>query len=218
MVLSPTIHFAFPKYFATECENILQKTPHFGFLLGEKWRVGRMFWKTFFKILVYSIAVVPIFPPLSSSAQPNPLSHSHPHAIVHVHGSLIHVLWLIPSPSSHHYPLSTSPLVTVSLFRVSVPLVIFCLLVYFCSLGSSYRRGIFHLYLYKVIGSYFIETFIICYLFWCHIVPDLASRSPFKLVSVSFWHVSIIVSYILSSSFTFCMPLYILVHLGLSLP
>ena len=54
----------------------------------------------------------------------------NPHSIVHVHGSFIHVIWLVPSPSCHYSPFS-SPRAAVSLFHVSVSPVLFCSLVYF---------------------------------------------------------------------------------------
>ena len=79
----------------------------------------------------YSTAVFPIFPPFPSSTHPIPCSHSRfPHCC-HIHGLFIHVLCLVPSPSSHHYPPSPSPLVTFSLFHVSMSVVLFCSLVYF---------------------------------------------------------------------------------------
>ena len=58
------------------------------------------------------------------------LPQSIPHCC-HVHASFTLVLLLVPSPSSHYYPHLPSPLVTVSLFLVSMPLVLFCSLVYF---------------------------------------------------------------------------------------
>ena len=55
----------------------------------------------------------------------------NPHTVVHARGSFIHALCLVPSPSFHRYPPLPSPLVTVSLVHVSMPVVLFCLLVYF---------------------------------------------------------------------------------------
>ena len=59
-----------------------------------------------FSILIYSITIVPIFPlfPHLLSAPPAPTVN--PHTLVHVHGSFIHVLWLVLSPFSHHSFLS----------------------------------------------------------------------------------------------------------------
>ena len=49
-----------------------------------------------------------------------------PHPVVHVHGSFIPIHELDPYPSFSPYPPLPSPLVTVSLFLVSMPLVLFC--------------------------------------------------------------------------------------------
>ena len=78
-----------------------------------------------------SITVVPISPPLLFPAIPNPpLPHSILPTIDLVHGSCIHVPWLDPSPSPHDPP-PPSLLVTVSLFYISMSLVLFCPLVCF---------------------------------------------------------------------------------------
>ena len=66
--------------------------------------------------------------PLSSSP---PAATVHPHPAVHVHGSFTHVLRLVPSPSFHHFPATSSSLAAVSLFHASKSLVLLCLLVYF---------------------------------------------------------------------------------------
>ena len=60
-----------------------------------------------------------------------------------VHKSFIPILWLILSPSFHHFPPHISPLIALSLFRVSMSLVLFLSLVYFIisSLDSSYTWG-----------------------------------------------------------------------------
>ena len=79
--------------------------------------------RSFLLLFYYSCPIFPLCPPLHS---PLPASTVNPHIIVHVHGSFIHVLCLIPS--FHHYPLSPSPL--VSLFHISMSLVLFCSLVY----------------------------------------------------------------------------------------
>ena len=52
-----------------------------------------------------------------------------PNRVVHVHGSFMYVPWLFPFFPP--WPLSPQPLVTVNLFLISMPLVLFCLLVYF---------------------------------------------------------------------------------------
>ena len=69
---------------------------------------------------------------------PNTLTVS-PRNVAHVHVSFIHILCLVPSPSFQHYCPLPTPLVSVRLFEVSIPLVLLCLLLCFCSLGSSYR-------------------------------------------------------------------------------
>ena len=80
----------------------------------------------------YSVTVVPIFPPLPSSAQPAPCTL--PAGSQFPQSSLRHCpcMWVIHtcsltslSPSFYHYPLSLSPP-----FHVSLSLVLFCSLVY----------------------------------------------------------------------------------------
>ena len=74
-------------------------------------------------------------PHLSHMALPCPTHPStspfNPHPIVFVHGSSIHVPGLDPSPSFPNCLSSPSPLVTVSLFFISMSLFLFCLLVCF---------------------------------------------------------------------------------------
>ena len=72
-----------------------------------------------------------MFPRLPSSAHPTLQLPVNSHTVVHVRGSFIHVLCLVPSPSFHHYPPTPSPLVTVSLFHISMPVFLFCSLVHF---------------------------------------------------------------------------------------
>ena len=66
----------------------------------------------FIIILLLLSQFLPLWLPL-----PIPLPNSHSQfshfSFVHVHGSFIHVLRLVPSPSFHHYPPLPSPLVTV---------------------------------------------------------------------------------------------------------
>ena len=76
----------------------------------------------------YSITVVPVFSPLPSSTLPLPpllAPTVSSHTIVHVRASFIHLLCPVPPPSFQHYPPSCSPLVTFSLFHVSMPVVLF---------------------------------------------------------------------------------------------
>ena len=68
-----------------------------------------IFYYFLLKLFCCSITILLIFPPLLFSAQPT-LPTVSPHPIVHVHGSLIHVPWLVPSPSLHPYPPPLSPL------------------------------------------------------------------------------------------------------------
>ena len=79
----------------------------------------------------YFVTVVPIFLPLPCCAQPTPRSHSQS-----LHRCpcpwVIHTCFLTDTfPSFHHYSFPLSPLAVVSLFPVSMSLVIFCLLVNF---------------------------------------------------------------------------------------
>ena len=83
-----------------------------------------------FSFCCYSITVVLIFSlfVLLHPTHPTP-SQSIP--IVYVHGTFILVFWLVHSSSFHHYLPVPFPLATVSLFHVSMPLVLFCSWVYF---------------------------------------------------------------------------------------
>ena len=74
-----------------------------------------------------SVTVVPISPCCSPLPRPALTPTVNPHPVVPVSGSFIPV----PSPSCLPYPSSSSPLVTVSLFLVSMSLVLFCSLVCF---------------------------------------------------------------------------------------
>ena len=71
------------------------------------------------------------FPLSPSPPSPPPTSIVNPHTVVHIHGSCIYVLWLIPSPPFKQSTPLPSPLTVVSLLHVSRPLVLFWLLVYF---------------------------------------------------------------------------------------
>ena len=62
---------------------------------------------------------------------PPPTPTGNPHTAVHVHGSFKHVLWLVPSPSFHHYPPLPAPRDTSSLFHVSMPVFLFCSFILF---------------------------------------------------------------------------------------
>ena len=99
-----------------------------------KCQLGHMDWYPYLFYLIifycYSITVVLIFLPFSSSIQPKPLSSRRVPHCCHVHESFIHVLCLVPSTSVHHYPLPRFPLVTASLFRVSRPVVLLWPVVY----------------------------------------------------------------------------------------
>ena len=96
----------------------------------------------FIIVLLQLSQFFPLCPPLPTS-HPAPTVNSH--TIVHVHGSFIHVLWLVSSHSFHHFPPPPSLLVTFSLIYVSMPVVLFCTLVYFV-LDSTFRwdHGIYY--------------------------------------------------------------------------
>ena len=96
-------------------------------------RILFFFLRGVYFFIVVRLELSPFFP-YYSSYPAHPLPHSvFPVApVVGVHGSLIHGPWLDPSPSFPHYPSPTSPLVTVSLFFISMSLVVlFCSLVCF---------------------------------------------------------------------------------------
>lgn len=61
------------------------------------------------------------------------------------------------------------------------------------------KRLISHLFFnqHVALGSQYNQRIVIGCLFRCHMVLDLAGRSPFELVSMSFWRVSIFLPYIL---------------------
>ena len=84
-----------------------------------------LFFLFFFYFIVVLLQLSQFFP--CCFTRPHPLKVNH-HPVVHVHGSFIHVPRLVPSPFSC-FSLPTSPLVTVSLFLVSTPVVLFCLFV-----------------------------------------------------------------------------------------
>ena len=68
----------------------------------------------------------PNFPPLPTFVHSTPTPTVNSHAVVHVHESFIHVLCLVPSPSFHHFLPPLYPLLTVSLFHISMSVVLFC--------------------------------------------------------------------------------------------
>ena len=65
----------------------------------------------FFVTLLQSFLFFPLCPPLPI---PSPTPTVNSHTVVHVCGSFIYVLCLVPSPSFPHYPPLPAPLVTVS--------------------------------------------------------------------------------------------------------
>ena len=75
-------------------------------------------------IIKYFIVVLlqlsQFFPLCSPPSSPPPTPTVNPHPVVHVHGSFTQVPWLDPSVSFSPYPPFPSPLVTVSLFLVSM--------------------------------------------------------------------------------------------------
>ena len=86
----------------------------------------------FLFLTVYSSTFVPVFSLLPILPSPF-LSPASIPLIAHVHGSFIHVLCLFPSlsPSFHQSLHPTSPPTAISLFHVSVSLVLFFSLVCF---------------------------------------------------------------------------------------
>ena len=84
----------------------------------------------FFIFILYTISEVPISPLVLAHLQPAPLPPGHPHTVVSVHGLCIYVLRLIPPPCFIQHP-QNLPLISVSLFPVSLPLFLFCSSVYF---------------------------------------------------------------------------------------
>ena len=97
---------------------------------------NELFWKwpqwdgLLFLILIYFTRVVPIFPFSLPSSSPPHHPTVHPHTVVPVHGSLGHVLCLIPSHPPHHFP-TPFPQEALRLFLVYMFLVLFCFLLYF---------------------------------------------------------------------------------------
>ena len=77
---------------------------------------------SFFLFLLLSCSCLAFSPLLAPT--PSPPQSVLP--IVHTHESSIHVPLLAFSPSFPHYTPSPSPLVTVRLFFISKPLVLFC--------------------------------------------------------------------------------------------
>ena len=94
------------------------------------WDLGPHYPSFFFFNIVYSITVVqfsPVIPPLPNLP---PNTHSQSLQSCPCHGSFIQILWLIPSPSFHQFPLPLFPLAAVSIFHVSMFLVLFCSWIY----------------------------------------------------------------------------------------
>ena len=113
---------------------------------------------------------------LPPPSPPSSLTVNH-HTIVHVHGSCINVLWLIPSPSFNQSPPSLSPLTAVSLFHVSLPLVLFWSSVYFVH-EIPLRSEIIY---WKKKNSFFNETISYIYLpilHPCHHSPQIWPSLP----------------------------------------
>ena len=83
--------------------------------------------------IIYAITVVPVFSPLPTSTQPTPATPScNPYILsMSIGHTYVFSGYLLPSPFIW-FPLPpTSPPTAVSLFHVSVPLFLFCSLVYF---------------------------------------------------------------------------------------
>ena len=85
----------------------------------------------FLLFILLQLSQFPSFPFYSPPPSPPLLTTVNPLSVFPVHESFIQVLWLVPSPSFHHSPSPSSPPTVVSLFHVSMSLVLFFLLVYF---------------------------------------------------------------------------------------
>ena len=69
-----------------------------------------------FVILLWLSQFFPLCPPLPI---PLPAPTVNPHTVVYVRGSFIHVLWLVPSSSFHHYSLPSSHCQSVPCFHAT---------------------------------------------------------------------------------------------------
>ena len=87
---------------------------------------------SFKNILLFMLLQLSQYFPIHPPPPSHPLtSIMSPLTIVHIHGSLIYVLWIIPFPSFNQSLPPPSPLTAVSLSCDSMSLVLFCSLVYF---------------------------------------------------------------------------------------
>ena len=123
-----------------ECLHILAVAKNAGTTMS----IQISFWDSvliFFDFIVYSITVVPIFFPFCTPPPSPSLSPINPLSIVYVHGSFIHVLWLVVSPSFHHYCPSKLPSGHCQSFPCSHASGSIFLASLFCSLDSSYKWG-----------------------------------------------------------------------------
>ena len=106
-------------------------------LFRESFSVLHIFKKNF---IILQLQLSPFFPHCSPLTCQTPLSHTQSFTcpVVLVHGSLVHVPWFAPSPSSLHYspPHPSGHPQCVLYFQVSGSVLLACL---FCWLGSTYR-------------------------------------------------------------------------------
>ena len=128
----------------------------------------------------YSITVVPISPPLLSPTLPISTSHIQSSPPLALCMGPSYMFLEDPSPSFPCYSPSPSPLVTVSLFCISMSLALFCLLVCFvdqaplidetiCYLSfttyKSYSQYTYYMFQYNyTIIHYIITTYTIHYI------------------------------------------------------
>ena len=106
--------------------------------LWRRWAIGTSsikYWGVISLFYCCSVTVVPIFPSLLSPALPTPTSYiqfSPP--LLSLSMGPLYIFLDDPASSFPHYPTPASLLVTVSLFFISMSLVLFCLLVCFVDL------------------------------------------------------------------------------------
>ena len=103
------------------------------------WQYESRFCEFIFLFLLILLWLSQFFPLCPPPPRPRPTPTVHPHTAVHVHGSFIHVLWLILFPFFPPFSstsLSCGSCQSVPCFHVLGTVLLVSL---FCSLDSSYR-------------------------------------------------------------------------------